>query len=47
MIMTVGSFMNDTARDWLDAQDEQMWKLWIVDNYQSFFESMDLQFKHD
>ena len=24
-----------------------MWMLWIVDNYKSFVESMDLQFKHD
>ena len=47
MIMTVGSFMKDTARDWFDARDEQMRKLWIVDNYKSFVESMDLRFKHD
>ena len=30
-IMTVGSFLKDTARDWFDARDEQMRKLWIVD----------------
>ena len=33
MIMTVGSFMKDTARDWFDARDEQIPKLRIVDNY--------------
>ena len=43
MIMTVGSFMMDTARDWFNARDEQMRKLCIVDNYQSFVESMDLR----
>ena len=47
MIMTVGSCMKDTARDWFDARDEQMRKLRIVDNYKPFVESMDLQFKHD
>ena len=46
MIMTVGSFMKDPARDWFDARDEQMRKLRIVDNYKSFVESMDLRFKH-
>ena len=47
IIMTVGSFMKDSARDWFDARDEQMLKLRIVDNYKSFVESMDLRFKHD
>ena len=47
MIMTVGSFLKDTARDWFNARDEQIWKLWIVGNYKSFVESMDLRFKHD
>ena len=47
MIITVGSFMKDTARDWFDARDEQMRKLRIVDNYKSFVESMDLQFRYD
>ena len=47
MIMTVGSFMKDTARDWFDARDEQMWKLRRVDNYKSFLEPLDLRFKHD
>ena len=45
MIITVGSLMKDTARDWFDTQDEQMRKLRIVDNYISFVESMDLRFK--
>ena len=36
MIMTVGNFMKDTARDWFDTQDKQMRKLRIIDNYQSF-----------
>ena len=31
IIMTVGSFMKDTARDWFDARDEQMRKLRIVE----------------
>ena len=47
MIMTVGSFMKDTARYCFDARDVQMRKLRIVDNYKSFVESMDLRFKHD
>ena len=47
MIMTIGSFIKDTARDWFDARDEQMRKLRIVDKYKSFMESMDLRFKHD
>ena len=47
MIMTVGSFMKDTARDWFDVREEQMQKLQIVDNYKSFIESMDLRFKHN
>ena len=47
MIMTVGSFIKDTARDWFNARDEQMGKLPIVENYKSFVESFDLQFKHD
>ena len=46
MIMTVGSFMKDTTRDWFDARDKQMRKLQIVDIYKSFVESMDLQFQH-
>ena len=45
--MNVGSLMKDTARDWFDARDEQMRKLWIVNNYKSFVESIDLWFKHD
>ena len=45
--MTIGSFMKDTARDWLDARDEQMRKLRIVDNYKSFVVSMDLRFMHN
>ena len=45
--MTVGSVMNDTARDWFDAGDVQMRILQIVDNYKSFVESIDLRFKHD
>ena len=47
MNMTVGSFIKDTARDWFDVREEQMMKLWIVDNYKSFVESMDLRFKHN
>ena len=47
MIMTVESFMKDTARDCFDARDEQMQKVRSVDNYKSFIESMDLRFKHD
>ena len=31
-IMTVGSSMKNTARDWFDVRDEQMWNLRIVDN---------------
>ena len=47
MIMTVGSCMKNTTRDWFDARDEQMRKLRIGDNYKSFVESMDLQFEND
>ena len=47
MIMTVGSIMKDTARDWFDARDEQLRKLRIVNNYKLFVKSMDLQFQHD
>ena len=47
MIITVGSFMKDTIRDWFDVQDKQMRKLQIVDNYKSFIESMDFRFKND
>ena len=47
MILNVGSFLKDTARDWLDARDEQMRKLRIVNNYKSLVKSMDLRFKHD
>ena len=47
MIMTLGSFMKDTCRDWFNARDKQMRKLWIADNYKSFVESMDLRFKQD
>ena len=47
MIMTVGSFMKDTARDWFDARDEQMRTLRVRDNYKSFISAMDLRFKHD
>ena len=36
MIITVGSFMKDTARDWFDTRDEQMRTLRIVNNYKSF-----------
>ena len=47
VIMTVGSFMKDAARDWFDTRDEQIRKLRIVDNYKLFVESMDLWFKLD
>ena len=47
MFMTAGSFMKDTARVWFDGRYDQMRNLRIVDNYKSFVESMDLQFKHD
>ena len=47
MIITVGNFMKDTTRDWFDTGDKQICKLWIVNNYKSFVESMDLLFKHD
>ena len=45
--MTAGSSIKDTARDWFNAQDEQMRKLQIVNNFKSFVECMDLWFKHD
>ena len=47
MIITVGSFMKDTAINWFDARDEQILKLWIADNYKLFVECMNLQFKYD
>ena len=42
IIITIGRFMMGTTRDWFSTQDEQMWKLWIGNNYKSFIESMDL-----
>ena len=47
MIITVGSYMNDTARDRFDAGAEQMRKLRIVDEYKSFIEPKDHKFKYD